>query len=125
AEAAYPVSYTGDWRLIRVNNVDGYYMAISSTPGASVEITASASRAVIDFWDYEMYANPGSVDFELDGTSLGRFNLKGAVNANGKILDYQVTTGKTTASTIRMTLVTGSVVICGYVLVFPDTRFSK
>ncbi|HOY69003.1 MAG TPA: hypothetical protein PLP29_19160 [Candidatus Ozemobacteraceae bacterium] len=125
AELAYPVRYTGDWKLIKVNSHDGHYMITSTTPGARMDLVASVSRAIIDFWDYEMYQNPGRVRFELDGAPVGSFNLAGATNATGKINDYQVATGKTDVATISLILESGRVVICGYVLVFPDTRFTK
>ncbi|HEY9071761.1 MAG TPA: hypothetical protein VIV61_15995 [Candidatus Ozemobacteraceae bacterium] len=125
AELAYPIRYTGDWRLIKVNSHDGHYMITSDTPGARMDLVASVSRAIIDFWDYELYQNPGRVRFELDGAPVGGFNLGGASNATGKINDYQVTTGKTDVATISLILESGRVVICGYVLAFPDTRFTK
>lgn len=115
----YPVRYTGDWHMIKNDNVGGYYIIRSGTPGSRVDITASCTRAVFEFWDNEFYANPGKVRFEVDGTPSGEFDLKTGPVDEGGINHCQVMTGKTGLATISMVLSTGTVVISGYLLLYP------
>lgn len=116
----YPVKYTGDWRVIKNENIGGYYIIMSETPGARVDIVASMSRVVFEFWNSDSYSNPGTIKFELDGADLGEYDLKSGLGNDGEINHYQVTTGKSNlGSTVSMKLLTGTVVISGYLLVFP------
>lgn len=115
----YPVKYTGDWHMIKNENVGGYYIIMSETPGARVDIVASVSRVVFEFWDNQFYSNPGKVTFEIDGDEAGEFDLKTGPVDEGAINHCQVMTGKSELATVSMVLSTGTVVISGYLLVFP------
>ena len=115
----YPVSYIGSWSMIPPNDGGGWYLIAADSPSARIDITATMSRAVFDFMDYDQYRDPGEVSFSLDGVKIGEFSLSRKNAANEKILDYMVVTNKTTVSTITMTLLSGHVVVTGYMLVFP------
>jgi len=115
----YPVSYVGSWTMIPEDKSSHWFMITSDQPGSAVTIVSSCSRVVVDVWDYEMYQDPGVVNFTLDGASKGTFSLA-RKNAEGlKIMDYEIRTNKTTVSTMTMTLQSGRVVISGYLLVYP------
>ncbi len=117
--STYPVSYTGSWTPILAGAKTGWYMMFSDSPGARVDVVATVSRVVFDFWDYEMYQGAGVVSFYLDGAFLGSASLVGKNAAGQKFMDYQVVTGKTTVSTITMKLDSGNAVLTGFVLIFP------
>ncbi|MBF0501391.1 MAG: hypothetical protein HQM09_14720 [Candidatus Riflebacteria bacterium] len=117
---AYFANYWGKWNLATAAQ-DTYYMMSSSTPGDRVDIVGTYSRAVFEFYDYQMYANPGNVRFSLDGRLLGDFNLARKDPNGNKIIEYVVSTGKTTVATISMSIVSGTAMISGYFLVIPDS----
>jgi hypothetical protein len=119
----YPVNYTGDWRLINAGTRSNHYTITTDKVGARVDIVATLSRAVFDFWDYEFYDNPGRVSFYIDEQPLGTFNLARSDAEGQKILNYQVATQKNTVATITMILETGRVTISGYLFNFLDKRF--
>jgi hypothetical protein len=75
---------------------------------------------IIDFWDYDQYASPGTVLFYQDDQPLGRFNLDRNETATTKTVDYQIVTGKTTVSTVTMILESGRAVVTGFRLIFPQ-----
>ena len=122
AENKYPVNYVGSWTLLNTSKSANWYMAISDTVGDEVHVIASATRVIFDFWDFEFYRNPGRVTFLVDGKAVGSFDLKQREADGRKINDYMVITGKSTNSTVTMRLDSGSVVITGYMLVFPKTN---
>jgi hypothetical protein len=121
--AQYPISYTGDWKLIPSGPRSGIYTITTDEPGAKVDVVATLSRAVFDFWDYEFYDNPGRVSFYIDDQFLGTFDLARKSADGKKILNYQVATGKNTVATISMVLEEGRVAITGYLFNFLDERF--
>jgi hypothetical protein len=114
----YPIRYEGQWDLVPSGPKTGWYMAMSDQVGARIDVVATASRVVFDFWDYDFYENPGRVQFLLDGRPIGAFALSRQRGLQ-KILEYQVVTGKTTVATVSMVVETGRAVISGYMLVFP------
>lgn len=115
----YPVSYIGSWTIIPGNDYKKWYMITSDLPSSRIDINASVSRVIFDFWDYDFYSDPGVVSFELDGKSLGKFYLKRELEPGKKVLDYVVVTNKETVSTISMTLESGRAVLMGYIFVYP------
>lgn len=117
----YPVRYSGRWNLIEAGNQ--LYTMTTDEVGARVDIVATLSRAVFDFWDYEFYSNPGKVSFYIDGKNLGTFDLARKDGDGKKILDYQVATQKNTVATITMVLESGRVTISGYLFNFLDQKF--
>ncbi|GEM_PF-1100345 len=119
----YPVRYSGNWELIAAGPKSDWYMITSDVIGARVDVVATLSRVVFDFWDYEFYSNPGKVSFYIDGENLGTFDLARAGSDGRKVLDYQVATRKNTVATISMVLEEGRVVLSGYLLNFLDERF--
>lgn len=119
----YPVNYSGDWRLIPAGEKSDWHMITTDSPGARVDLVATLSRAIFEFWDYEFYDNPGEVTFYIDGKNLGTYDLARANEAGDKFLSYQVATQKNTVATISMVLQSGRVTIAGYLLNFLDERF--
>lgn len=119
----YPVRYTGNWSLLSTGPRSNLYTITSDTIGARVDIVATLSRVVFDFWDYEFYDNPGKVSFYIDGNNLGTFDLARAAAENQKILNYQIATQKNTVATISMILEQGRVAITGYLFNYLDERF--
>lgn len=119
----YPVNYEGDWRLILAGEGSDWHMITTDSPGARVDIVATLSRAIFEFWDYEFYDNPGEVIFYIDGKNLGTYDLARANEAGDKFLSYQVATQKNTVATISMVLKSGRVTIAGYLLNFLDKRY--
>jgi hypothetical protein len=116
--SSYPVSYSGDWSMRTSTSSEGWNTIQSAVPGAQVSVTATFSRLVFDFWDFELYQNPGVVRFELDGQSLGSHALAKRDAAGNKVLDYVITADPKKASQVTMTLESGRVVIFGYLLVY-------
>ncbi|MGM0600733.1 MAG: hypothetical protein ACQETH_13065 [Candidatus Rifleibacteriota bacterium] len=119
----YPVNYSGDWSLIHAGEKSDWYMMTTDAVGARVDLVATLSRAVFEFWDYEFYDNPGEVTFYIDGKNLGTYDLARANEAGDKFLTYQVATQKNSIATISMVLKSGRVTIAGYLLNFLDERF--
>lgn len=119
----YPIRYSGDWHLIDAGPKSQWYTITCDEPGASVDVVATLSRVVFDFWDYEFYDNPGKVSFYIDGKPLGSFDLARAAAQDQKVLSYQVSTQKNTVATITMVLESGRVVISGYLFNFLDERY--
>lgn len=118
----YPIRYTGDWGFRKMTKSQ-WYMAISDTPDARIDIVATMSRVVFDFWDYEMYDNPGRVRFEIDGQVLGTFELARDATDGMKYLNYQVTTQKNTVATVSMIIESGRAVVTGYLINALDSRY--
>jgi len=119
----YPVSYVGSWTIMATNRTTGHYVAYSSHPGDRVDFTATCSRVIFEFYDYDQFPNAGLVSFTLDGAPLGSFELKRQDAAGNKISQFQVTTGKTTVATVSMRLERGSAVIAAFHGVFADRAF--
>ncbi len=117
------ITYTGNWTPIKSSNSPEWYTMTSETPGAQVEIVATLSRLVFDFWDYEFYPDPGNVSFFIDGKPLGSFQLARTSADGRKITDYQISTQKNTVATITMKLNSGRVTISGYLLLFLDKNY--
>jgi len=118
----YPINYTGKWDLIPMEKSQ-WYMITSDDPGARIDVVATMSRVVFDFWNYEMYANPGRVSFEIDGRPLGSFDLARSAPDGMPYLNYQITTQKNTVATISMKLESGRVTLVGYLINFLDPDF--
>jgi hypothetical protein len=114
----YPIHYEGKWVLINTTNGQNWVMMRSETAGSEVNVVSSASRVVFDFYDHELYQNPGVVTFALDGKSMGQFDLAKAGTGDAKIMNYSITTNKDTVSTVTMKLVSGQAVMVGYLLVY-------
>ncbi|MBF0547794.1 MAG: hypothetical protein HQM08_25375 [Candidatus Riflebacteria bacterium] len=115
----YPISYIGSWTPVANESEArfGYISIHSETPGDSVQIVGTYSRVIFMFCDYQALTDTGVVNFSQDGQDLGNFNLN-SVGANGeKILQYVITTGKMTATTITMKIVKPPVVLNGYTLI--------
>ena len=121
-ENMHPVNYTGDWQLIHMQNSQ-WYTINTNEVGARVDIVATMSRVVFDFWDYEMYDNPGKVTFLIDGRPLGTFDLARSAPDGMKYLNYQVTTQKNTVATVSMILESGRVTLAGYLINFLDPKY--
>jgi len=119
----YPVRYSGKWSLIHTGPRSDLYTIISNEPGARVDVVATLSRVVFDFWDYEFYEGAGVVSFYIDGTKLGTFDLARRGENGLKVLDYQVATQKNTVATVSMVLEQGRVALTGYLFNFLDERF--
>lgn len=119
----YPVRYTGRWTLLETGTRSDLHTITSDTVGARIDIVATLSRVVFDFWDYEFYDNPGKVSFYIDGKNLGTFDLARAGADGQKFLNYQVATQKNTVATISMVLESGRVALTGYLFNFLDERF--
>lgn len=119
----YPVTYTGSWKLVPAGPRSNWYTVTTNQVGARVDIVATISRVVFDFWDYEFYDNPGKVSFYIDGKNLGTFDLARKNATDQKFLNYQVATQKNTVATISMVLESGRVTVSGYLLNFLDERY--
>jgi hypothetical protein len=117
------ITYAGNWIPVKSSNSPEWYTMTSVTPGATVEIVATLSRIVFDFWDFDFYENPGNVSFFIDGKPLGSFDMARSSDAGQKITDYQITTQKNTVATITMKLNSGRVAISGYLLLFLDKNY--
>ncbi len=111
----YPINYTGNWELIYMTR-SRWYMAMTEEAGARIDIVATMSRVVFDFWDYEFYDDPGKVTFLIDDRPLGTFDLARAREDGQKFLNYQITTQKNDVATISMILESGRVVVTGYLI---------
>ena len=92
----YPIRYTGQWKLLETGTRSNLFTITSDVVGARVDVVATLSRVVFDFWDYEFYDNPGKVSFYIDDVNLGTFDLARAAAGDQKILNYQVATQKNT-----------------------------
>ena len=114
----HPVHYVGTWTPILGSHESKWMMIHSDSPGSTASIVATMSRVVFDFFDYQMYSDPGVVEFSLDGNVIGEYSLARSAQSGQKILEYMITTNKTSIATVTMTLKSGSVVIAGYMLVF-------
>lgn len=109
----YPLRFTGDWKQIQSNRLDDWYIATTNQAGARIDVCAVMTRCLFDFWDYEMYDNPGSIELQLDGRSLGVYNLA-RKDANGnKILEYVIATQKNTYATASIILRSGRMTLSG------------
>lgn len=109
----YPLRFTGNWKQIPNGTTDDWYMATTSQVGARVDLCATMTRCVFDFWDYEFYDNPGTIQLLLDNKVVGTYNLK-RMNSNGyKILDYVISTQKNTVATASVVLLSGRMVLTG------------
>ncbi|PKL47017.1 MAG: hypothetical protein CVV42_14510 [Candidatus Riflebacteria bacterium HGW-Riflebacteria-2] len=118
----YPINYTGKWDLILMQNSQ-WYMITSDDPGARIDVVGTMTRVVFDFWNYEMYANPGKVSFEIDGRPLGNFDLARSAPDGKPYLNYQISTQKNTVATVSMKLESGRVTLVGYLINFPDPDY--
>ena len=114
----HPIHYTGSWTPVLGSHPSKWVMVTSNTPGSTVNVVATMSRVVFDFWDYDLYPNPGTVEFFLDGNSLGSFALNRSAENGQKVLEYMVVTNKETLATVTMKLRSGACVLAGYMLVF-------
>lgn len=119
----YPIRYTGQWKLLETGTRSNLFTITSDVVGARVDVVATLSRVVFDFWDYEFYDNPGKVSFYIDDVNLGTFDLARAAAGDQKILNYQVATQKNTVATISMVLEEGRVAITGYLMNYLDERY--
>ena len=122
----YPIQYVGSWTIVQ-NGFRGeeFFTAVSDHPGDRVSIVATFSRAVIEFYDWEMYRNPGTIGVTINGESAGTFELARRDEKGMKILEYVVTNpDPDRVATVTMTLVRGSVAITGYWLVYPWAKSS-
>lgn len=109
----YPLRFTGNWKQIPNGTAKDWYMAMTSEVGARVDLCATMTRCVFDFWDYEQYDDPGTVQILLDDNPVGTFNLA-RKNSNGyKALDYVVATHKNTVATASVVLLSGRMVLFG------------
>ena len=109
----YPLYFTGNWRQLPNGTQKNWYMATTAEKGARVDLCATMTRCVFDFWDYEMYDDPGTIQILLDDNVIGTYNLA-TMNANGyKQLDYVVTTHKNTVATASVMLLSGRMVLSG------------
>jgi hypothetical protein len=118
----YPINYTGDWSLIHATKSQ-WYMAMSAKPGSRIDVVATMSRVVFDFWDYEFYADPGKVTFLVDEKPLGTFDLARSRADGQKYLNYQVTTQKNTVATVSMIIESGRAVVVGFLINALDEKF--
>lgn len=120
---SYPMRFTGKWTQIPNGVRDDWYMAMTSEVGARLDICATMTRCVFDFWDYEFYNNPGTIQVLLDDRVVGTFNLA-RTNSNGfKILDYVVATQKNTVATASIVLLSGRMVVSGAQVNVFDSHF--
>lgn len=118
----HPVNFTGAWSM-KLMDKSQWYMATCDDAGARVDIVATMSRVVFDFWDHEFYDNPGRVTFLIDNRPLGTFDLA-RTGANGlKLMNYQVATQKNTVATVSMILESGRVTLTGFVINTLDPKF--
>ena len=109
----YPLRFTGNWKQIPNGTTNNWYMATTDEVGARVDLCATMTRCVFDFWDYEFYDNPGTIQILLDNRVVGTYNLA-RMNSNGyKILDYVVATQKNTVATASVVLLSGRMVLTG------------
>ena len=109
----YPLRFTGKWKQIPNGTTNNWYMATTDEVGARVDLCATMTRCVFDFWDYEFYDNPGTIQILLDNRVVGTYNLA-RMNSNGyKILDYVVATQKNTVATASVVLLSGRMVLTG------------
>ena len=109
----YPLRFTGKWKQIPNGTIDDWYMATTDEVGARVDLCATMTRCVFDFWDYEFYDNPGRIQLLLDNKVVGTYNLA-RMNSNGyKILDYVIATKKNTVATASIVLLSGRMVLTG------------
>lgn len=109
----YPLRFTGKWKQIPNGTTNNWYMATTDEVGARVDLCATMTRCVFDFWDYEFYDNPGTIQLLLDNRVVGTYNLA-RMNSNGyKILDYVVATQKNTVATASVVLLSGRMVLTG------------
>ncbi len=112
----YPLRFTGNWKQIPNGETKDWYMATTSEVGARVDLCATMTRCVFDFWDYEFYDNPGTIQLLLDDKVVGTYNLA-RMNSNGyKILDYVIATQKNTVATASVVLLSGRMVLTGVML---------
>lgn len=118
----HPINYTGDWKMIFTES-SNWYMATSNDIGARIDVVATMSRVVFDFWDYEFYDNPGRVTFLIDGKPLGTFNLASKGADGMKLLNYQVSTQKNTVATVSMILESGRVTVSGFLINTLDQKY--
>lgn len=118
----HPINYTGEWDII-YHSKSQWYMAMSDQAGARIDVVATMSRVVFDFWDYEFYDNPGKVTFLIDGQALGTYDLARSREDGQKFLNYQVTTQKNEVATVTMILESGRVVVTGYLINALDPDF--
>ncbi len=109
----YPLRFTGNWTQIPNGTTKDWYMATTDEVGARVDLCATMTRCVFDFWDYEFYDNPGTIQLLLDNRVVGTYNLS-RMNSNGyKILDYVIATQKNTVATASVVLLSGRMVLTG------------
>lgn len=120
----YPVTYTGNWHIRPSNYVaTGWYTAHNKDQNARVDIVGTMSRVIFDFWDYELYDNPGVVSFYVDDNHQGTYDLKRKDAEGKKILSYQISTQKNTVATISMVVQSGRAMLTGYIFTYLDERF--
>ncbi len=121
----YPVHYEGAWNLVPVNVPATYYMMTSAATGSTMTVTATATRIIFEFYDYEMYAGAGSVQFALNGAPQGTFSLARRSSTGDKILQYMVMSDGHTLASATMTLLSGRVVVTGVYLVYADQQLPR
>lgn len=109
----YPMRFTGNWTLIPEGIKKDWYMATTAEKGARVDLCATMTRCVFDFWDWEFYDDPGVIQVLLDDQVLGTYDLKRKSDKGFKILDYVVATQKNTVATASIVLLSGRMVLSG------------
>ncbi|MDD3147767.1 MAG: hypothetical protein PHD82_10720 [Candidatus Riflebacteria bacterium] len=119
---AHPVNFSGKWSMKHMDRSQ-WYMATCAEAGARIDVVATMSRVVFDFWDYEFYANPGKVTFLIDDRKLGTFDLARPGADGLKFLNYQIATQKNTVATVSMILESGRVTVTGFLINTFDKNF--
>lgn len=115
ATSLHQLRFTGDWEQLHnsTGSTVDWYMAMTSEVGARVDLCATMTRCIFDFWDYEFYDNPGKIQILLDDKVVGTCDLS-RKNPNGfKVLDYVVATQKNTVATASIVLLSGRMVLTG------------
>ena len=115
----YPVSYVGSWTLIPAAQNQNLYMAECDKAGSTCTIVGTFSRVIFEFWNYKLYPNPGTVNFQIDGKSIGSFALARDDSRGDQILDYVLTNSSQKLATYTMTLQSGRCVVSGFTFVYP------
>ena len=118
----HPINFTGKWSMKHMERSQ-WYMATTAEKGARIDVVATMTRVVFDFWDYEFYDNPGKVSFQIDGKPLGTFDLARPGPDGLKFLNYQIATQKNTVATVTMILESGRVTMTGFLINTFDPKF--
>ncbi len=119
---AHPLHFDGEWSM-KYMGKSNWYMATCDSKNARIDVVATMSRVIFDFWDYELYENPGRVSFYIDEKKLGTFELARSAADGQKFMYYQITTQKNTVATVSMVLETGRVTVMGVKLTSLDRNY--